>query len=115
MIRRLFIQSLGLSWFGLTFPISDSRATKYLDKNLIIVSKTEIESMMDNRNLLFIPQPRIYNRTDLISRMKKFVDICTQYNFPIATNVYGLLNENREDSHSIIAYGKSSTFPARRG
>jgi hypothetical protein len=96
------MQAIGLSLFSSTIA-NDSKVTKYLDKNLIIVSEAEMESIRKKAGLLFIPRCRIDNGSDILSEMKHFVEMCEHYNAPITKNIYGNLNK---EGFSIISYNE---------
>lgn len=90
MIRRTFMRAIGLGLFSPTVFANDSKVIKYLDKNLIVISEIEMEEIRTKAELLFIPR----KHSDLLSEMKRFVDISKQHNISIETNVYGNLNNH---------------------
>ncbi len=111
MIRRIFMQAIGLSLFSPTIA-NDSKVTKYLDKNLIIISEAEMEQIRINADLLFIPRCRIDNKNSLLSEMKSFVDMAKKHNVQLETNVYGNINNG---GVSIISYDESNKHRHPRG
>lgn len=105
MIRRTFMQAIGLGLFSPTVFANYSKVVKYLDKNLIVISEIEMEEIRTKAELLFIPRYKISEHSDLLSEMKLFVDISKQFNVSIETNVYGNLNNH---GAAIISYDESN-------
>jgi len=107
MIRRTFIQEIGLGLCSPTVFANDSKVIKYLDKNLNGISKIEMEEIRTKLKLLCIPRYKISEHNDHLSEMKRFVDMSKQHNVSIETNVYGNLNNH---GTAIISYNESNKF-----
>ena len=112
MIRRIFMQAIGLGLFSPTVFANNSKVIKYLDKNLIVISEIEMEEIRTKAELLFIPRYKISEHSDLLSEMKLFVDMSKQHNVSIEANVYGNLNNH---GTAIISYDESNKFKHPRG